>query len=102
MTKNFFGMNGTMYFLPEDASYLETSYVSEQIADDYGLFRENPKLTIKNSFTSNFKFVMRFFTLKHLKCDTNERKNYCILYKLNNLNYLSTFRWLHTCTLSSR
>ena len=47
MTKNFFGMNGTMYFLPEDASYLETSYVSEQIADDYGLFQENPKLTIK-------------------------------------------------------
>ena len=47
MTKNFFGMNGTMYFLPEDASYLETSYVSEKIADDYGLFQENPKLTIK-------------------------------------------------------
>ena len=47
MTKNFFGMNGTMYFLPEDGSYLETSYVSEQIADDYGLFQENPKLTIK-------------------------------------------------------
>ena len=47
MTKNFFSMNGTMYFLPEDASYLETSYVSEQIADDYGLFQENPQLTIK-------------------------------------------------------
>ena len=47
MTRNFFGMNGTMYFLPDDASYLETSYVSEQIADDYGLFQENPKLTIK-------------------------------------------------------
>ena len=47
MTKNFFSMNGTMYFMPEDSNYLEASYVSEQIADDYGLFQENPQLTIK-------------------------------------------------------
>lgn len=41
MTKNFFGMNGTMYFLPEDESYLETSYVSEQIANEFGDFDAN-------------------------------------------------------------
>lgn len=46
MTKNFFSTNGSMYFLPEDSNYLETSYVSEQIADDYGLFQENPTLAI--------------------------------------------------------
>lgn len=46
MTKNTFKMDGSMYFLPEDANYLETSYVSEQISDIYGLFEENPTITI--------------------------------------------------------
>ena len=54
MTKNFFSMNGTMYFMPEVESYLETSYVSEQIADDYGLFQENPQLTIKMPFAYTY------------------------------------------------
>lgn len=46
MTKNFIKADGSMYFMPEDADYLETSYVSEQISDSNGLFEVNPTLTI--------------------------------------------------------
>jgi hypothetical protein len=46
MTQDFFKTDGSMYFLPEDENYLETSYVSEQIADENGLFEENPTITI--------------------------------------------------------
>ena len=46
-TKDFFKADGSMYFLPEDDIYLETSYVSEQISDINGLFEENPRITIK-------------------------------------------------------
>ena len=46
LTKDFFKADGSMYFLPEDDSYLETSYVSEQISDINGLFEENPAITI--------------------------------------------------------
>lgn len=46
MTQDFFKADGSMYFLPEDENYLETSYVSEQIADENGLFEVNPALTI--------------------------------------------------------
>lgn len=67
MTKNFFGMNGTMYFMPEDESYLETSYVSEQIADDYGLFQENPQLTIKMPFAYTYFGVNIQFDGNHPK-----------------------------------
>lgn len=38
-----------MYFLPREESgvpYLETGYISEQIADENGVFAENPKVTI--------------------------------------------------------
>ena len=45
-TQDFFKTDGSMYFLPEDENYLETSYVSEQIADNNGLFEINPTLTI--------------------------------------------------------
>ena len=67
MTKNFFGMNGTMYFMPEDSNYLETSYVSEQIADDYGLFQENPQLTIKMPFAYTYFGVNIQFDGNHPK-----------------------------------
>ncbi len=46
MTKNVFRLDGNMYFLPENSNYLATSYVSEQISDDEGLFVENPILLI--------------------------------------------------------
>lgn len=46
MTQDFFKADGSMYFLPEDSNYLETSYVSEQISDENGLFEVNPTLTI--------------------------------------------------------
>lgn len=61
LTLNFLKTDGNMYFLPEGASYLETSYVSEQIADENGLFQENPQLTISmpasyTYFGVNLKF----------------------------------------------
>lgn len=46
LARDFLKTDGTMYFLPEDESYLETSYVSEQIADENGLFETNPIITI--------------------------------------------------------
>lgn len=47
MTKDFFKADGSMYFLPEEDDYLETSYVSSQISNENGLFEENPTITIK-------------------------------------------------------
>lgn len=46
LTKDFLKADGKMYFLPENETYLETSYVSEQVADDNGLFEDNPMITI--------------------------------------------------------
>lgn len=46
LTKNFMKADGSMYFLPEDSSYLETSYVSEKVSDENGLFEVNPTITI--------------------------------------------------------
>lgn len=61
MTQDFFKADGTMYFMPEDEKYLETSYVSEQISDNNGLFEVNPILTITmpaayTYFSLNLKF----------------------------------------------
>lgn len=41
LTNNFFKMDGAMYFMPEDENYLETSYVSEQISNEFGDFDAN-------------------------------------------------------------
>lgn len=46
LNPNFLKADGQMYFLPEDEHYLETAYVSEQVADESGLFEVNPTLTI--------------------------------------------------------
>lgn len=46
MTKNFMKADGQMYFLPEDETYIETAYVSEQVSDLNGLFEINPTITI--------------------------------------------------------
>lgn len=46
LTKDFMKADGQMYFLPEDESYIETSYVSEQVADENGFFEVNPAVTI--------------------------------------------------------
>lgn len=61
MTQDFFKADGGMYFLPEDSDYLETSYVSEQISDNDGLFETNPTLSIEmpaayTYFGVNLKF----------------------------------------------
>lgn len=46
MSKDFLRADGAMYFMPEDGSYLDTGYVSEQVADENGLFDENPTIAI--------------------------------------------------------
>lgn len=46
MTQDFMKADGGQYFLPENTNYLETSYVSKQMSDIYGLFEENPMITI--------------------------------------------------------
>lgn len=47
LTPDFLKMDGTMYFLPEDGSYLETSYVSALVSDAMGLFETNPVIGIQ-------------------------------------------------------
>jgi hypothetical protein len=47
MTQNFFSLDGSMFFLPENGeSYLETGFVSAEVADDFGLFQITPSITI--------------------------------------------------------
>lgn len=47
MTQNFLKADGSMYFLPEDSTYLETAYVSDSVSDENGLFETNPQITIE-------------------------------------------------------
>lgn len=47
MTKNFFSVDGSMVFMPEDGKYLATSFVSASVADKDGKFTTNPSITIK-------------------------------------------------------
>ncbi len=47
VTQNFFSLDGSMFFLPENGeSYLETGFVSAEVADDFGIFQANPCITI--------------------------------------------------------
>lgn len=47
LTRDFLKADGKKYFLPEDENYLDTGYVSEQIADSEGNFFVNPTITIQ-------------------------------------------------------
>lgn len=44
MTRNFFPTDGSLFLLPETENYLETGYVSDEVADDFGLFETNPTI----------------------------------------------------------
>ena len=43
---DFSTANGKMFFLPKSAEYLNTGYVSCQVADENGYFTENPRIII--------------------------------------------------------
>lgn len=48
MYQNYFRVDGSMYFLPEDGEkYLTAGYVSSAVADENGKFEQNPRLTVK-------------------------------------------------------
>jgi hypothetical protein len=47
MTNNVFSADGSMFFMPVDENYLETSFVSAEVADNDGLFKENPNFSIE-------------------------------------------------------
>lgn len=47
MTRNFFKADGSLFFLPETGNYLEAGYVSNEVSDDFGLFEQNPTLTLQ-------------------------------------------------------
>lgn len=59
---NFIKTDGSMYFLPEDKNYIETSYASKQFADNDGLFssyiilteydEETEELDVKSKYLS--------------------------------------------------
>lgn len=45
-SNNFSVVDGSIFFMPTDGQYRETGYVSNSIADENGLFEENPIITI--------------------------------------------------------
>ena len=45
-SNDFSVVDGTLYFMPSNGQYKETGYVSNSIADENGLFAENPIITI--------------------------------------------------------
>lgn len=45
-SNDFSVVDGTVLFMPSDGQYKETGYVSNSIADENGLFKENPVVTI--------------------------------------------------------
>lgn len=47
LTRDFLKADGKMYFLPENESYLDAGYVSEQVSDVDGLFSVNPTIQIQ-------------------------------------------------------
>lgn len=48
MTQNFVKADGNVYFLPEDDTpYLDTAYVSSEVANSIGEFTNNPKISYK-------------------------------------------------------
>lgn len=47
MTQDFFPMDGSMYFMPEDGSYFETSFISAEVSNEFGDFDINPSLAIE-------------------------------------------------------
>lgn len=45
-TMSDFSLSGEMYYLPTDSNYLQTAYTSSVIADENGLFSNNPTITL--------------------------------------------------------
>ena len=45
-SNDFSAVDGTVLFMPSNGQYKETGYVSNSIADENGLFEENPVITI--------------------------------------------------------
>ena len=45
-SNDFSVVDGSLFFMPTDGQYKETGYVSNSIADENGLFEENPVITI--------------------------------------------------------
>lgn len=46
-SRDFSVADGSLFFLPRDKNYLNTGYISKSIADENGLFSENPKITVR-------------------------------------------------------
>ncbi len=54
MTFNSIKASGETYFLPENSNYIDTSYVSNSIADANGEFTDNPSVTIELPATYSY------------------------------------------------
>lgn len=46
-SQDFYALDDSQYQLPDDTNYLETGFVSKEIADETGLFTNKPTITIK-------------------------------------------------------
>lgn len=60
-SSNFTPVNGSVFFMPIDEDYLYTGYISEQVCDKNGFFKENPVITLNMEsafpvFTLSIKF----------------------------------------------
>ena len=62
LTENFFSADGSMFFMPEHGeNYLETSFVSNEIANGMGKFVNNPNISmILPAAYTYFSFIVAF------------------------------------------
>lgn len=63
-TKDFFRADGTQSILPTTDDYLDTGYISNEVADGSGLFKNNPKISLA------FENASSYYGL-HVKFDGN-------------------------------
>lgn len=54
MTQDYFKMDASMYFLPRNAPYLVTGFVSKQVSNASGVFSSNPKITVGLESSATF------------------------------------------------
>lgn len=87
MTKDFFRLDGSQSFFPDDEQYsIETGYVSGSISDEFGLFVDNPVITVKIPAAHSYYGI-------HVNFDGNHPSELIIhTYRNNNLLESAKFK----------
>lgn len=73
-SKDFSKVDGSVYFLPRDKSYLPIGYVSKSLSDESGNFKVNPKITI--ALESSFVCFGMMLNFRNVKPEIFEVRTY--------------------------